>query len=238
MHYAIIAAGEGSRLSNEGYRGLKPMVLIKGEMMIDRLISIFIENEAEAIHIIVNENSEELIAHLNGLRLPVPIHIVVKNTISSLHSFYELLEESANIEEICLTTTDTIFNKEDFSNYINNFQSNKNNDGLLAVTSFIDDESPLYIQFTEDFQITQIVDQPTVGDNYNYISGGIYCLRKKAISLVPIAIKNGLNRMRNFQRLLIDEGLVINAYNFTKIMDVDHVSDIAKAETFLNDIEY
>jgi len=44
--------------------------------------------------------------------------------------------------------------------------------------------------------------------------------------------------MRNYQRLLIDEGLTLNAYNFTKIMDVDHVSDIAKAEEFLNDIEY
>jgi len=236
MHYAIIAAGEGSRLSKEGYMGLKPMVSIKGEMMIDRLISIFIENEAETIHVIVNENSDELIKHLNSLSLSVPLHIIVKNTISSLHSFYELLEKAGGVEEICLTTTDTIFNKNDFSAYIKKFKTYKDSDGLLAVTSFIDDESPLYIEFDENNRITKILDQSF--EATRYISGGIYCLRKKALLLVPVAIQNGVSRMRNYQRLLIDKELALNAYNFTKIMDVDHVSDIAKAERFLNDIEY
>jgi hypothetical protein len=39
--------------------------------------------------------------------------------------------------------------------------------------------------------------------------------------------------MRNFQRQLVLDGMSLKAYPFTKILDVDHVSDIRKAEMFL-----
>jgi hypothetical protein len=40
--------------------------------------------------------------------------------------------------------------------------------------------------------------------------------------------------MRNFQRQLVKEGLKLQAYPFSKILDVDHASDIQKAEEFLS----
>ena len=40
-------------------------------------------------------------------------------------------------------------------------------------------------------------------------------------------------QMRNFQRQLVADGLKLKAYPFTKILDVDHASDIVKAENFL-----
>lgn len=39
--------------------------------------------------------------------------------------------------------------------------------------------------------------------------------------------------MRNFQRALVSDGLRLKACPFSKILDVDHASDIAKAESFL-----
>ena len=54
MKVAIIAAGEGSRLSNEGACAPKPLIKINGEYMIDRLIRIFTENGAEEVVVIVN----------------------------------------------------------------------------------------------------------------------------------------------------------------------------------------
>lgn len=235
MLYAIIAAGEGSRLSNEGYVGLKPMVRINGEMLIDRLMRIFINNDAEVIYIIINENSSELGEYLKNYKSAVPLKIITKSTDSSLHSFHELLEEFKDIEELCLTTTDSVFEKEEFQRYIEDFKANKNDDGLLAVTSFIDDESPLYINFDSNSVIKQITDHAT--QEKSFVSGGIYCLRKKALELVPVAINSGLHRMRNFQRLLIQNNLVVRAHSFNKIMDVDHVSDIEKAEHFLSGAE-
>ena len=43
MKYAIIAAGEGSRLASEGVEKPKPLVCINGEPLIDRLIRIFMK---------------------------------------------------------------------------------------------------------------------------------------------------------------------------------------------------
>ena len=39
--------------------------------------------------------------------------------------------------------------------------------------------------------------------------------------------------MRNFQRALVSDGLKLKAFPFTKILGVDHVEDIVKAENFL-----
>ena len=46
-------------------------------------------------------------------------------------------------------------------------------------------------------------------------------------------MEKGMSRMRNFQRQLVADGLKLKAYPFTKILDVDHASDIVKAENFL-----
>ena len=54
MKYAIIAAGEGSRLAAEGITVPKPLVEVNGEYLIDRLIRIFMQNDAEEIVIICN----------------------------------------------------------------------------------------------------------------------------------------------------------------------------------------
>ena len=43
----------------------------------------------------------------------------------------------------------------------------------------------------------------------------------------------GKERMRNFQRSLVENGLQLKAHPFGKIIDIDHAEDIAKAETFI-----
>ena len=53
MDYAIIAAGEGSRLVQEGVKWPKPLVQLNGTALIDRLINVFLKNDASSISIIV-----------------------------------------------------------------------------------------------------------------------------------------------------------------------------------------
>ena len=230
MDYAIIAAGEGSRLAQEGVKWPKPLVKLNGVALIDRLIDVFLRNNASSINIIVNEQMTEVQAHLKALRLPVPFHLLIKSTPSSMHSFYELSRIWQG-EEICLTTVDTIFREEEFSGYIQTFRQEKTLDGLMAVTDYIDDEKPLYVQTNEQLDIVSFLDR-TNGE-CRYISGGIYCLRKPAIGVLEKAIQAGMSRMRNYQRQLIAEGLRLKAYPFSKIIDVDHAEDIVKAEAFV-----
>ena len=230
MDYAIIAAGEGSRLAQEGVKWPKPLVKLNGVALIDRLIDVFLRNNASSINIIVNEQMTEVQDHLKALQLPVPFHLLIKSTPSSMHSFYELSQIWQG-EEICLTTVDTIFREEEFSGYIQAFRQEKTLDGLMAVTDYIDDEKPLYVQTNEQLDIVNFLDRSN-GD-CRYISGGIYCLRKPAIGVLKKAIDEGMSRMRNYQRQLIAEGLRLKAYPFSKIIDVDHAEDIVKAEAFV-----
>ena len=231
MKFAIISAGEGSRLSQEGVALPKPLVQLNGVAMIDRLIQIFVRNGADKVVIIINNESPLTKEHLAKLQAEatVPLEVVVKTTPSSMHSFYEL-NSYLKDDKFCLTTVDTIFREEEFSTFIEAFkQSDK--DGYMAVTDFIDDEKPLYISTDEALNITGFHDEAISG--CRYISGEIYCLTQTAVKTLHGCMEKGMSRMRNFQRQLVADGLKLKAYPFTKILDVDHASDIVKAENFL-----
>ena len=141
MRFAIIAAGEGSRLAQEGVEQPKPLVPVCGEPMIERLLRIFVDCGATEIVVIVNEWSTAVREHLESLHLPVPLRLVVKTTPSSMHSLHALSPYLRG-ERFCLTTVDTIFREEEFKKYIRHFATTSDIDGCMAVTPFVDDEKP------------------------------------------------------------------------------------------------
>ena len=231
MNYAIIAAGEGSRLAQEGVAKPKPLVDICGEPMIGRLINLFCRCNAESISIIVNEQMTEVREYIESLSLDIPLNLVVKTTPSSMHSFFELSRVIPK-GRFCLTTVDTIFREQDFRPYIEAMEADERYDGMMAVTDYIDDEKPLYVQTDDDLNITAFRDERY--DGAKYISGGIYALNEKAVDVLADCIERGVARMRNFQRALVDAGLRLKAYPMGKILDVDHAGDIEKAKNFIN----
>lgn len=231
MNYAIIAAGQGSRLAQEGVSRPKPLVELNGEALIARLIRIFIANNAESVSVIVNEEMTEVKEFLDTLTLPCPLNVVVKSTPSSMHSFYELSQVMKE-GKFCLTTVDTVFKDDDFAQYIKAFEQDSESDGVMAVTPFIDDEKPLFVATDDDMTISAFLDKHQEG--VKYVSGGVYALNEKAFKVLADCVEGGMSRMRNFQRALIDAGLKLKAYSIEKIVDVDHASDIATAENFIS----
>ncbi len=231
MNYAIIAAGEGSRLAQEGVAKPKPLVELQGEPMIGRLINIMLRCNAQSISIIVNEHMTEVREYLESLQLPVPLNLVVKTTPSSMHSFWHL---SRVIPEgkFCLTTVDTIFREQDFKGYIDSFEADESHDGMWAVTPFVDDEKPLWVDVDEMMNITAFRDKRWEGAKY--VSGGVYAMTNQAFDVLDQCIEQGISRMRNFQRALVEAGYKLQAYSIDKIVDVDHAGDIITAESFLN----
>jgi NDP-sugar pyrophosphorylase family protein len=231
MNYAIIAAGEGSRLAQEGIVKPKPLVELQGEPMIGRLINIMLRCDAPSISIIVNEHMTEVREYLEGLSLPVPLDLVDKTTPSSMHSLWHLSTVIPN-GKICLTTVDTIFREEDFKGYVQEFEEDNNHDGLWAVTPFVDDEKPLWVDVDDEMNITAFRDKKW--DGATYVSGGVYAMTDRAFTVLDQCIEQGISRMRNFQRALVDANFHLKAYSIDKIIDVDHAGDIATAEAFLN----
>lgn len=230
MKFAIIAAGEGSRLAQEGVKQPKPLVLLHGVPIIERLIKIFNRHNAESISIIINNQQPRTLSLLEKLSKEYPMNIVVKDTPSSMHSLYELREYLKG-GKFCLTTVDTIFREEEFTDYINTFESGEDS-GLMAVTQYIDDEKPLYVGTDKEMNITGFYDTPH--SDSRHISGGIYGLNDEALDTLARCIEQGQSRMRNFQRQLIADTLKLKAYSFEKIIDIDHASDIQKAEELIS----
>ena len=235
MKFAIIAAGDGSRLAQEGVTEPKPLVKVRGERLIDRLIRIFMGNNATEIVVICNEQMSDVASHLKMIQdeglngRHVPLRFVIKSTPSSMHSFYELRHFLCD-EPFILTTVDTIFDESEFHDYVLSFQDKiaQGTDALMGVTDYIDDEKPLYVGVDKVMRINGYYDTPQADSHF--ISAGIYGLTAPSLNILEACIEKGESRMRNFQRALVAAGLRIEAYPLTKVFDIDHIEDIRKAD--------
>ena len=202
MKYAIIAAGEGSRLTQEGVGVAKPLVEVAGQRLIDRLLNIFMDNGASEIVVVCREDAT-VVQHLTDIQKlglngrQIPLRFIARTTPSSMHSLWELRELIGNAP-FCLTTVDTVFSDV----RVEREQPN--------ITAFLDSDLPP-----------------------RYISAGIYALKPEALTVLQHCMERGESRMRNFQRALLAEGLRLRAWTFSKVLDIDHASDVAKAEEFL-----
>ena len=237
MKFAIIAAGEGSRLANEGVRDPKPLVRVGGERLVDRLLRIFTDCGATEIAVICNDLTPYVSEHLTEIERhgldgrKIPLRHIVKTTPSSMHSFYELSSLLGD-EPFIMTTVDTIFREDEFRDYVHSFATSLSNgdaEGMMGVTDYIDDEKPLYVRTDAQNRITGFLDTDA-GHECKYISGGIYGLSPSALDTLRRCMESAQSRMRNFQRGLVEDGRQLTAYPFTKVLDIDHASDIAKAE--------
>ena len=215
----------------EGETIPKPLIQVGGESLIDRLLRIFMTNDATEIAVICNPQMTAVAAYLETIQKTgkIPLRLMARSTPSSMHSLWELrhwLDEAPFI----LTTVDTIFQEQAFAAYVQAFRK-MTSDGLMGVTDYIDDERPLYVSTDASLQITAFTD---TSEHPHYVSAGIYGLTPRCFETLGRCIARGEQRMRNFQRALLADGHQLQAWPFSKVLDIDHVSDIRKAEEFLN----
>jgi Nucleoside-diphosphate-sugar pyrophosphorylase involved in lipopolysaccharide biosynthesis/translation initiation factor 2B, gamma/epsilon subunits (eIF-2Bgamma/eIF-2Bepsilon) len=230
MNYAIIAAGEGERLKLEGFHHSKPLLKINGVPMIERIIKICLANGATSISCIINEHSHDLFSFLSAYDFPVKFNLIVKTTESSLHSLYELRKYTQNAPFI-LMTTDSVFLENEFGKFIHYVNTATSFDGILAVTGFIDDEKPLYVETDSKSNILSFSDSDT---KLKLVTGGIYYFKSDIFAAAELLLNKKIYRLRNFLRNIVDDGFALGAYEFSKIVDVDHVSDIDAAVELLS----
>lgn len=233
MIYCILAAGDGSRLVSEGVAVSKPLVKILDKPMIGRLMDQMQKCGAEEILIVLNARMLDTRQYLDHYRASssIPITVIERNTPSSLHSFYEL-SPHIHGDKFILTTVDTIFRTSDFERYVQEFVDDADSLAFMAVTTYIDDEKPLYVQADANMDIVAFND--TDNPPTPYVSGGIYGLTGPTLQYAKQCIESGQSHMRNFQRSLLGHGQRVKAWDFGKIIDVDHAADIEKANEFLS----
>ena len=221
MRFGIISAGEGSRLASEGFSQPKPLVPICGVPMIERLVRIMNNCGADKIAVIVNGENPETVSLLKSL----PVDLVVKKTPTPMHSLMELAPYLEG-DRFCVTTVDTVFSESRFRLMMDEFSASPF-DGLMGVTSLIDDEKPLYVGTDSEMMITGFHDSQ---DECRYVSAGIYALKPQALDVLKGCLESGQTRMRYFQRQLLEAGMRLKAFDMGQVVDVDHVSDVARAQ--------
>ena len=224
MRFGIISAGKGNRLASEGFDMPKPLVQIGGVPMIERLARVMMHCGADRIAVIVNADNPETADFVRRISDRLPIDLVVKSTPTPMHSLMELAPY-LEADRFCVTTVDTVFPENRFIAMMQEF-SDTPYDGLMGVTPFIDDEKPLYVEVDDSMMIKGFLDDK---GSCRYVSAGIYALKASALEILKGCVESGQTRMRYFQRQLLERGLHLKAFDMGRVIDVDHVSDIVKA---------
>jgi NDP-sugar pyrophosphorylase family protein len=228
MKAGIIAAGEGSRLKSEGIALPKPLVPVNGVPLINRLITSFASNGISEVVCIINEYSLDVQHVVEESSLPIPVKFVVQTTPSSMHSLF-VLSPYLMEGQFLLSTVDSVFHEKEFNGFLRHAQQNHSVDGILAVTNFIDDENPLYVEMDANQRITQF----SKSEKTSWVTGGLYIFHPRIFREKEAVLSRGIERLRNFLGHLVVNGYSITGYPFSKIVDVDHVSDIRTAEQLL-----
>lgn len=225
MRFGIISAGKGNRLVSEGYGQPKPLVPVNGVPMIERLARIMMRCGADRIAVIVNADNRETVEFVTRLCGELPIDLTVKSTPSPMHSLMELAPYLGN-DRFCVTTVDTVFSENLFHTMMDEF-ARIPYDGMMGVTSLIDDEKPLYVDVDGEMMIQGFLDEMA---HSRFVSAGIYALKASAFDILKECLDIGQVRMRYFQRQLLQAGMQLKAFDMGQVVDVDHTGDVVKAQ--------
>ena len=231
MRFGIISAGRGNRLISEGYGQPKPLVPVNGVPMIERLARIMMRCGADRIAVIVNADNLETVGFLQHLSRELPIDLTVKSTPTPMHSLMEL-SPCLGQDRFCVTTVDTVFSESRFRAMMDEFARTPY-DGMMGVTPPVDDEKPLYVSVNEGMMIQGFLDEKA---GCRFVSAGIYALKASALDVLRECVESGQTRMRYFQRQLLESGLKLKAFDMGPVVDVDHVSDVSKAQQIASEL--
>ncbi len=231
LRFAVIAAGEGSRLRAEGVSSPKPLLEIGGVPLIERLVQIAERAGAAGVSLIVNEESPAVVDYLERRPWRVPHDLLVRSTPSSLHSLVAMAPTLRG-GPFCLFTVDTVFREPELRSYLAHAAGRRNVLGTLAVTDFVHDEKPLCARLDGSGRILALED---VRGAAPWVTAGVYRFNPPAMDEIQAALDAGNVRLRNALRFLLARGHVLDSYRFSRVVDVDHVSDIALAEQLVEE---
>ena len=200
MKYVILAGGMGSRFSKEGVATPKPMVEIMGEPMIGRLIRILSKCGAEAINVAANPRMEGFIPYLESLQQQYPYlsirPIITDNSYNSLKAGTDGLEG-----KFVAMTVDAIFPIEEFKSYVDKVAAMHDDEVLMGLTRYVDDESPLYARVNEQGEVIDYRYGGSPFEEGTIVSAGLYVLSSDAMKAV---VETGYypESLSDFQRTL------------------------------------
>ncbi len=223
----IIAAGEGRRLKMDGLTFSKPLVPIAGTPLIGHTLQQLLEVGVERVAIIFNETQQECADWVRAHFPSLELRILVKTTRSSFESFWRVGRALGPGRHL-ICTVDSICSREDWRTmYASAADSER--EVLLAVTSFVHDEKPLWVVTKpESLKIVNLG-----APSGKFATAGIYGVTE---TIFEREWEDGISSLRAFLGQLLREGFPFRAVPLGDVIDVDTVEDIKLAERFLSRI--
>lgn len=201
--------------------------------MIGVLIDMLMKHGAERIYVGANARMPQLINYLEDLaREGKPV--ICRQVITD-NSYITLKTASEGIEgKFIALTCDAILPPDEFSGYVEAVELCSEEEALMGLTRFVEDESPLYAKLSPSGEIVDYKygGAPFEGDII--VSAGVYGLSGEVMRTIA---ESGLHpeSLSDFQCLLATSTrLRILPYEFTIAFDVDNTQDRHHAEEFLS----
>ena len=227
LRAGVLAAGRGERL--RGSSPLKPLAIVGGETLIERVLHSLAEAGAAEVTVIINDDSQAVRQYVEKKEWPFSLHWVVETTPSSMHSFLRLIEILARdgIDELFLiSTVDTVAAPEAYAGFMERARAERAAI-TLALTSPGKDEKPLLVRTIADGSRIEAFGEGV------YATAGAYAVRPVILREAAEARRDGIDALRKFLGRLLERGYYLAGLPLTGSIDVDHPADIEAAELFL-----
>lgn len=231
MKAGIIAAGKGERLIRGGISIPKPLIPIRGEPLIARVIRAAAQVEVTSIACIINDLSPALADYLRTVSWPVHVDLVTKTTPNSMESLFSLAPHLSD-EPFLLFTVDAVFGFKTLESFFARASVLREAHGVLALTRFIDDEKPLWVKMDGRHKIVAIGEAARFSQ---YVTAGFYYFKPDIFAMIDHARAKKIDALRHFLGLLVETGYSLYGVVVSKTVNVDYPEDIEKAENYLEE---
>ena len=222
MHGLILAGGDGSRLLASGVTVPKALVSIAGQPQLRRMADACRRVGCETVTCAVRDDlAAAATAALDGSG----VTIVPLRTATSLHTLAAGLRAMPPGDVLC-TLVDTVMPSADWNTaHAAAVRGLQNADAVVAVTPFVDDDSPLWAEVAADGTVRSFGRrvEPAV------VTGGVYWLGERARAAAGEAVDAGVQRLRGYLTRLIETQRPVRAVEVRRIVDVDTSADLALA---------
>jgi NDP-sugar pyrophosphorylase family protein len=222
----IIAAGEGSRLSKASPLP-KPLIPVAGKPLIHWIAETLSAAGCRDLTVLTNSRGTAIPASLTAAFPEMKFDFLSADTASSFESFRLVSSKLAErADSFVISTTDALIAPADVRRFFETCRASNAAAGL-ALTSFVDDEKPLWADLDASGRIVALGESAR---ERKFVTSGVYYMTRAAVSRLPAADAHG--RLRDFLSSLVRDAAVAGI-PLSKTLDVDRPEDLAAAEKFL-----
>ena len=229
-HAGIIAAGLGSRLAGSHPGLVKPLVPVAGRPLSHWVVASLRQAGVRHVTLLHNGDGRNVRDSLERAFPELRWTFLQADTASSWESFRLVSRSLAETAEFFLiSTVDALVPPADAERF-GSAASARNAEAGLALTSFIDDEKPLWAELNQEGLVTALGDACR---EKRWATCGLYYLTARAAARMPEPQAH--SSLRRYLISLVDSGAPVAGVPLSKTLDIDRPEDVVQAEGFLKE---